>query len=146
MEGFIMNKKIIEKIEKLLNKTVENGCTLEETLSASKMVQKLLAKYHVDIKEIQSDVSENIGTETLDTSRQWQILLASVVAKNMCCECYVTTCRGVGKTKRTVSFIGKDTDRKAVVSLFDKLVAIFDILPTAKAGGFWDINEPCLLK
>ena len=37
------------KIEKLLAKTVENGCTMEEATAAAKMVQKLVKKYHIKL-------------------------------------------------------------------------------------------------
>ena len=40
------------KIEKLLTKTVENGCTMEEAAAAAKMVQKLIGKYHIELAEV----------------------------------------------------------------------------------------------
>lgn len=46
--------KIADKIQHLLNKTVENGATEEEAKSALLMAQKLMAKYNVELEQTHS--------------------------------------------------------------------------------------------
>ena len=78
------------KIEKLLAKTVENGCTMEEAAAAAKMVQKLIGKYHIELAEV-SNETETADGEVLDVKsvRKWEIRLVSAIARNMRCEAIV---------------------------------------------------------
>lgn len=43
--------KIADKIQNLLNKTVENGATEEEAKSALLLAQKLMAKYNIELEQ-----------------------------------------------------------------------------------------------
>lgn len=112
------------KIEKLLAKTIENGCTVEEAASAAKMVQRLIKKYHVDLAEI-GDEPEKADSERLDAKsvKKWEMRLVSAIARNMRCEVIVSR-RYVATSVNRKSFvyiIGMDADRKAVISLYEKL-------------------------
>lgn len=112
------------KIEKLLAKTIENGCTVEEAASAAKMVQRLIKKYHVDLAEI-GDEPEKADSERLDAKsvKKWEIRLVSAIARNMRCEVIISR-RYVATSVNRKSFvyiIGMDADRKAVISLYEKL-------------------------
>jgi hypothetical protein len=44
------------KIEKLLVKTVDNGCTMAEATAAAKMAQELVKKYHIELAEVGNEV------------------------------------------------------------------------------------------
>lgn len=112
------------KIEKLLAKTIENGCTVEEAASAAKMVQRLIKKYHVDLAEI-GDEPEKADSERLDAKsvKKWEMRLVSAIARNMRCEVIISR-RYVATSVNRKSFvyvIGMDADRKAVISLYEKL-------------------------
>lgn len=112
------------KIEKLLAKTIENGCTVEEAASAAKMVQRLIKKYHVDLAEI-GDESEKADSERLDAKsvKKWEMRLVSAIARNMRCEVIISR-RYIATSVNRKSFvyiIGMDADRKAVISLYEKL-------------------------
>ena len=112
------------KIEKLLAKTVENGCTMAEATSAAKMVQKLIGKYHIELAEIGNE-KETVDGETLDVKsiRKWEIRLINVIAGNIRCEAIVSH-RYVGgniNRKSFVYIVGLDADRKAVILLYEKL-------------------------
>ena len=112
------------KIEKLLAKTVENGCTMDEAATAAKMVQRLIKKYHIDLAEI-GDESEKADGERLDAKsvKKWEIRLISAIAKNMRCKVVVShrhTSESI-RRKTFVYIIGMDADRKAVIALYDKL-------------------------
>ena len=112
------------KIEKLLAKTVENGCTMEEAAAAAKMVQKLIGKYHIELAEVDNG-TETADGEVLDAKsvRKWEIRLISVIARNMRCEVVVPKRRVPGRVnlKSIVYVIGMDADRKAVILLYNKL-------------------------
>lgn len=112
------------KIEKLLAKTVENGCTIEEAAAAAKMVQKLIGKYHIELAEIGNE-TETADSEILDAKsvRKWEIRLVSVIANNMRCEAIVSHRYTDGNVNRKsfVYIVGMDADRKAVILLYEKL-------------------------
>lgn len=112
------------KIEKLLAKTVENGCTMEEAAAAAKMVQKLIGKYHIELAEV-SNETETADGEVLDVKsvRKWEIRLVSAIARNMRCEAIVSHRYTAGNVNRKsfVYIIGMDADRKAVILLYNKL-------------------------
>jgi hypothetical protein len=112
------------KIEKLLAKTVENSCTMEEAAAAAKMVQKLIGKYHIELAEI-GDEPEKADGERLDVKsvRKWEIRLVSAIARNMRCEAIVSHRYTAGNVNRKsfVYIIGMDADRKAVILLYNKL-------------------------
>lgn len=112
------------KIEKLLAKTVENGCTMEEAAAAAKMVQKLIGKYHIELAEV-GNGTEMADGEALDVKsvRKWEIRLVSAIARNMRCEAIVSHRYTAGNVNRKsfVYIIGMDADRKAVILLYNKL-------------------------
>lgn len=113
-------QKVMERINNLLNKTVENGCTVEEAASAAKMAQKLIAKHHVDMREFSE--SEDVDAETATCSTPWQTTLATTISRRMCCDVIYETIPNT--RKRRLTFVGHDTDRKAVIELWDKLVKV----------------------
>lgn len=78
-------EKIKLKINKLLARTIENGCSTEEALTAAAMAQKLIATYHIDMQNFAAD-EETIDQESRDITRLWQANLAHAVASNLCCK------------------------------------------------------------
>lgn len=116
------NKKveIMKRINNLLSKTVQNGCTPQEAAAAATMAQKLIAQHHVDMREFNE--SEEVGSDVDYCTRDWQTSLATVIAKNTCCEVVFTRIRKHKTRKRRLTFIGHDTDRLTVLTLYDKLV------------------------
>lgn len=59
-------EKILSKIKNLLNKTVENGCTETEALSASEMIGRLMSSYDINMSEIEFK-NEDFLTINIDT-------------------------------------------------------------------------------
>lgn len=108
------NEKIMNKINALLEKTTENGCTPAEAAEAAAMVQKLLAKHHLELTE-QRDVAEDVLGCVEIIKHEWEIRLASVLAENGCCEVVI---HQRGREKK-LSFMGRETDLNAVLSLYD---------------------------
>ena len=115
------NQKIMERISNLMAKTVENGCTPEEAISAATMAQKLIAKYHIDMREYVE--SEDVGIDTDMIRKPWQQSLATTIARNTCCDVVGTSFRGRRGIKR-LTFIGREADRLAVLQMYDRLVQV----------------------
>lgn len=107
---------ITAKIEKLLQRTVENGCTPEEATTAATMVQKLIAKYHVEMPDTEKS---DVDIETVPVTRNWQAVLLYVIAKNMRCEAV-----HFSQKKGFCKVFGHKVDRQAVVDLYYKLFPI----------------------
>lgn len=113
------NSKILDRINKLLSKTVENGCTPEEAAAAAAKAQELIAKHHIDMREGGEDIDEDVCSCLEPISKTWQGSLAKVIADNMCCE--VILHQDLNK-KKTLVFMGKETDLEAALTVYDKLL------------------------
>ena len=92
-------EKVKELISKLLNVTKENGATDNEVISATLKVQQILAKYDMELSDINTDDVEDIIQDEIDIPNTlWQRTLADVVATNFCVESF-TRIRRVGRKK-----------------------------------------------
>lgn len=104
---------ILSKIEKLLARTEENGCTPEEAAVAATMVQKLIAKYHVDMRKAGTN-ADDVDMEEVPVTRRWQNVLLAVVAQNMRCKCVKHT----HNRHTIIRVLGHKIDRQAVVETY----------------------------
>lgn len=88
-------ESVIRKVQKLLALADESRNPSEaEAIAASMKVQKLLAKYNLDIAEVTGEEKkEEIEQVIADvgTGKKWKYTLADVVAKSYCCKSF---CRG----------------------------------------------------
>lgn len=83
--------KVRELINKLLAVTVENGATENEVITATLKVQEILAKYDMDIADVQVDETEDIVKEFVETKNDvWRFDLAMIVANNFCCKVFLS--------------------------------------------------------
>lgn len=86
----VMDKdKIIEKIQKLLAKTEENGASAAEAASAIALAQKLMAQYGVSVEETEivssNEIIEDefsVGTKSVSS---FQVILAANLAPHFAC-------------------------------------------------------------
>lgn len=111
------NDKILNRINNLLAKTVENGCTPEEAAAAAAMAQKLIAKHHIEIRDA-GEVKEDIAACIEPMTKTWQHNLAHILAENTCCKAILTS------DKKKVVFMGRETDLQAVLAMFDRFSEI----------------------
>lgn len=88
-------EKMIDKIKKMLA-LAENNPSMEEGLSAALQAQKLMAKYNiheedVTLEEIKDEIC-SVFTQQKHNSHllSWRKTLASIVAKNFRCKCYLS--------------------------------------------------------
>jgi hypothetical protein len=93
----MMNNKVkqekLDKMKALVNQllkvTVENGATENEAIEATLKVQRILAKYDLELAEIECDDTEDIVQLEFETSNDvWRFGLARVIADNFCVEVF----------------------------------------------------------
>lgn len=88
------NEKIMEKIKNLLD-LANNNPNENEAMAAALKAQQLMAKYDVDMQQIKTEDSEEIFHAVCKNTakhemKKWKFGLAGVIAKNFCCEYYVS--------------------------------------------------------
>lgn len=114
------NEKIIQTIRKVLELS-KNNPSEEEAKSAALKAQELLAKYHIDMKEV-----EDIDLDTLESieevrvnipAKKWKYRLAQIVADNFRCKHFY-----IGKG--ILVFYGHKTDADIASETFKYLFNI----------------------
>lgn len=123
-------EKMIEKVKKILA-LAENNPSQEEALSAALQAQRLMAKYNiheddVELDEIKENEIDSVFSEQKHDSsfHSWRKQLATVVAKNFRCKCYLR--RG------DVVFRGFKADAEIALEVYLTLYAIGDKLGSQK--------------
>ena len=111
---------IKEKIQKI-KALMEGAKTLGEAEAATLAMQRLLAKYHISMEEINIDnvCNESINEEECDSriTEKWQEYLASSLSENMRCDTFIKTYKYFNSEMKCcnyVVFIGLETDVCAV--------------------------------
>lgn len=111
------DEKIIQTIRKLLELS-KNNPSEDEAKAAVLKVQELLAKYHIDMKEVESidlDEVENIEEVRIYIpAKKWKYKLATIVANNFRCKHFY-----VGKGM--LVFYGHKTDAEVASETFKYL-------------------------
>jgi hypothetical protein len=121
---------VIRKIQALLAKTVENGCTEEEAASAAAMVQRLLMTYGLSMDQVDNATKEKSaefdvksGTHNVKNVHQgqihWQWRLADCVCKVTCCKFLLNP--GRNGRPHQYFFIGTGVNIRVASILFDWL-------------------------
>lgn len=135
------NEKVIVKIKKVLELS-KNNPSPEEAKAAALQAQKLLAKYHIDMAEVEDvDLDE---TESIDEvkivvgkGKKWKYSLAGIVARNF-------RCRHFYYGTSTIVFYGHKTDAEVASATFQSLfklgnkLAQQEYLKVRRAGGITD--------
>ena len=110
-------EKIIQTIRKILELS-KNNPSEEEAKSAALKAQEMLAKYHIDMKAVESidiDEVESIEEVRVDVpSKKWKYRLASIVANNFRCKHFY-----IGKG--VLVFYGHKTDADVAAETFKYL-------------------------
>lgn len=97
-------EKIIEKIKKVLELS-KNNPSQEEAKAAALKAQKLMAEYHISMKEIETDKPEEMMENTVEVGNgnKWKYSLANIVSNNFRCKHFL-----YGNSK--IVFYGFQTD------------------------------------
>lgn len=114
---------VIDKVKKLLSLANEgSNNSLEEAQSAALMAQKLMSKYGIkDVNIDDSDTeSDSIEVErvSVEDSRKWYRMLASIVANNFRCKVFIE--KSTDSTTH-ICFVGKDSDTSIASEVFNFL-------------------------
>lgn len=116
------NEKIIQTIKKVLALS-KNNPSEEEGKAAAMKAQELLAKYHLDIEEVEgidSDTLESIDEVKVNVpAKKWKYELARIVARNFRCKHFYYG-------KGCVVFYGHKTDAEVAAETFKYLFKIGD--------------------
>lgn len=113
-------EKIIQTIRKILELS-KNNPSEEEAKSAALKAQEMLAKYHIDMKEVESidiDAVESIEEVQVKlAAKKWKYKLATIIADNFRCKHFY-----IGKG--ILVFYGHKTDADVAAETFKYL---FDV-------------------
>lgn len=119
------NEKVLEKIKKLLEVTMENGATENEAKIAALKAQKLMAEYGVKSISGVIDEQDAIANDYADTkftnatSSKWCTHLAIAIAKNFRCKFYISK---LYSEKIRIYFFGHDSDVEVCVKVYEMLL------------------------
>lgn len=121
--------KIRERVQALLSKTEENGCTKEEAMAAAEKARSLIEKHQIDIGE--EGVREE-GVVTKQTKRtagakRLYTFTAFAISKYTETFCYIHTTPRSAKNKGSVlKSIGNEDDADLAVWLAETLLNTFE--------------------
>lgn len=115
--------KIIEKIAKLLALANNPGATEDEAIQAALMAQKLMAKYDIELDQIDSKSEQREIVEEIyrqsgkHEMKKWKIGLATIIANNFRCKVYFIN-------GQDVVFYGFKEDAKIALQVFSFLYEV----------------------
>lgn len=117
--------KILDKIRKLFQVTIENGATEGEVENALKMAQQLMMRHNIDENEIllsplDIDITYVENQYKSNEPKYWFWDLLITIGKCYSCEVTQVTIGG----KKVYKIIGTNTDREIVKEIFDKILPI----------------------
>lgn len=118
---------IVELISKMLNMTVENGCTESEAKVALLKAHELMAKHNVYVSQVEDKPEEIVRgiMSSAQNQAKWKLDLAAVLAESFCCKVYVSTFREMNfdtrkfEKSRRVTFIGRKTNVETLKVVYE---------------------------
>ena len=113
---------VIEKIKKILAKTIESGCTPEEAATAAAMASKLMEQHQIDMADLVEKgekILDPIAYELFYEGQRvdsWIACLANAIGPAFCCIVVIAKGRGLG-------VYGRPDNREAFKVTFEYLKA-----------------------
>jgi hypothetical protein len=108
--------RVKARIKALAEKTVSNGCTEAEAMSAAEMVGRLLERYALTMEEIDVRAAQCVQLEVKLRGRQRRPIDGCVTAIARFCDCKVWLARG--ETSASYVFFGFEPDTEMAGYLF----------------------------
>lgn len=114
----------IQTIKNLLETARRETTNENEAMTAALMAQKLMAKYSVDLAEVEGEkITDEIVKRTYEASdkhemKKWKYGLASIISKNFRCEAYVHN------NKKDIVFYGYKQDAETALQVFSFLYEV----------------------
>jgi hypothetical protein len=120
-----MDANIIKKLQGLLSKTVDSGCSVAEASSAAALAQKLLDQHKLSMVDVIGFDNEGIETFTVSSfsgerSITWKERLIHSLAKNNDVKMYIDTQRYPQKSV-AYKLVGRKSDTEVVDYMFNVL-------------------------
>ena len=118
--------QLIAKINALAS---NSGASESEALQATRMAQKLMAKYHIEVSEEEGTGKSGqmvYAVATIKQNKSWYRPLQTIVAKNYCCKPYYCTLAD----HTEYMFVGNDVDALTARRMFCYLQKTGDKLAT----------------
>lgn len=108
-------KKLLEKVRAILAKTMDNGCTEEEAMTALAKARELMATYEIDENELQEEAEKATiyRTENRDPY-EIKFFLGKMVGK-------FARCRAFAGKDKVIQFAGMESDVIFATWLLDTL-------------------------
>lgn len=134
----MVNDAILIRIQRLLTLASNPGASVNESAAAFAAAQKLLARYNLDLAQVEittgvKQASENIvnSTEPL-YSGQRVILWKSTLAIGLCnlnaCQMYIATTFVDGEKEISYQVVGRSSDVALVRYFFNSIVSQIELL------------------
>lgn len=132
-------EKLIEKIKKLREHSVENGATQAEAVAFALKAQKLIADNDVEEWELGEEVSrEVVELESKTTMRRaWRKILLAVVADNFRCRGILSGRLKGSRIEYVPTFVGYRSDAEAAMVVYDHLLKVGDKLGRRHEDDFY---------
>jgi hypothetical protein len=107
-------KKMLERVKAILAKTMANGCTEEEAMTALAKARELMATYEIDEKEL--NFAEKATVFKTAASDPYEI------KRNLCVNVgKFTSCKAFHDREEIINFAGKESDIIFATWLLDTL-------------------------
>ena len=109
-----MKDKIIEKIKKALA-LASNNKNSNEAQAAMLMAQKMMAKYHIELQEIEETDQSEIQEDEINLKKGgWRKYLIKLICNNYRCDCYIR-----GNTGKKIVIIGSKEDIEIAKTVYE---------------------------
>lgn len=131
---------IIDKIKNLMAKNVASGCSVAEAETASKLAQKLISQYRINLADLEDNISNenhlsNIHKHDFDEAisariAQWKIDLAGSICIANDCKFLILRVNQEGSTNKAnkLIFIGFNSDAEIIKYLYAYLTALTEVV------------------
>lgn len=124
-------EKLIDKIQKLMRKTIDNGATEAEAETSLLIAQQLMAKHGIEMteviekaQEISDDEKVVENTTNYKKHSWWEIMLSDIIANNFRCYTY----RRIGGRQSSIVFYGQKKDAEVAKEIFSVYLTITENL------------------
>lgn len=108
-------KKMLERVKAILAKTMDNGCTEEEAMTALAKAQELMATYEIDEKELE-EVAEKAQIHRTEARDPYEIKMGLSVNVGR-----FTSCKAFRDREQVINFAGKESNIIFATWLLDTL-------------------------
>ena len=128
-------ESILNRIQKLLRMSIENGASENEAMQAADKAQKLLQEHNLSIADIKDDsIVEPINSEEVEVDRDlWKGYIRNATAKLYFCTTYQTNKLDKNyKRVKVITFVGRKSNRMVATEMCKYFINTIDQLAEAE--------------